>query len=287
MTGFGRGVTTTTNFQLTIELRSVNHRFLEVHSRFPKDWMEAEMLAKKTISRALSRGKVDVSIHFKELTQSVPTIEVNMDLVQAYEKARQQVAKIAPLPTQWDMAELHALDHVFIQQQEEVALTQVNEAVLTALQEALANLLTMRQAEGELLANVLMEQKQQLQQQIALIEQQSDLAVTKYRERLQERLSMLSSDDYVDERAVVEVAIFADRVDISEELDRLHSHIHQFETTLQSTEAIGRKLDFIMQEMHREINTIGSKNQSTVVSVAVVQAKTILEKMREQVQNVE
>lgn len=286
MTGFGRGVTTTKAFQLTVEMRSVNHRFLEVHSRFPKEWMEAEVLTKKTISTKLARGKVDVTVNVKELEQAAQTIAVNTALIEAYAAARQDVAKLAPLAEQWQMSELFSLEGALVQQKD-LPTQQVNEAVHQALLEAMDALLAMRETEGAMLKQVLVEQQQALAEEVATITALAPQAVEKYRTRLLERLQSVAGQIDVEERTIAEVAIYAERVDIAEELDRLQSHFVQFAKTLESEQAIGRKLDFIMQEMHREINTIGSKNQSTVVSVAVVQAKTILEKMREQVQNIE
>lgn len=286
MTGFGRGVTTTKAFQLTIEMRSVNHRFLEVHSRFPKEWMEAEVLTKKMIAAKLARGKVDVTVNVKELTEATQTVAVNTALIEAYAQARTEVAALAPLAAEWQMSELFALEGALIQQKE-VPAQEINDAVMTALSAALDALVGMRQTEGAMLQQVLLEQQQALQQEIATIESLAPQAVEKYRTRLVERLAQVTTQVDVDDRIMAEVAIYAERVDIAEELDRLQSHFAQFTKALKSNDAIGRKLDFIMQEMHREINTIGSKNQSTVVSVAVVQAKTILEKMREQVQNIE
>ena len=145
----------------------------------------------------------------------------------------------------------------------------------------------MREREGGQLQQVMLQYKAELETQIAQIREHASLAVDKYRERLMNRLQDIASGQVIEERLLTEVAIFAERIDITEELDRLESHFGQLVETLNETIAIGRKLDFIMQEMNREINTIGSKNQSTVCSAAVVQAKTILEKMREQVQNIE
>lgn len=286
MTGFGRGVTTTKAFQLTVEMRSVNHRFLEVHSRFPKEWMEAEVLTKKIIATKLARGKVDVTVNVKELEQAAQTIAVNTALIEAYATARKDVSKLAPLAEQWQMSELFALEGALVQQKE-LPAHEINAAVQQALLEALEALVAMRQTEGAMLQQVLLEQQQALAAEVATIAELAPLAVEKYRTRLHERLQLIAGSLDVEERTLAEVAIYAERVDIAEELDRLQSHFAQFTKTMASEGAIGRKLDFIMQEMHREINTIGSKNQSTVVSVAVVQAKTILEKMREQVQNIE
>lgn len=287
MTGFGRGVTTTKSHQLTVEVRAVNHRFLEINTKFPKEWMESEVLAKKLLSQALSRGKLDVIIFLKELQTAEQKIEINWPLLEAYRKAKEELSQNMLMEEKWTMQEIAMLDQVLTVQKEELVHEEVLNAVEQALQEAIAQLIGMREREGSELKAVMLQYKKQLQQQVQCIRETSGDAVTKYRERLKQRLEEFTSGQLLEDRLLTEVALFAERVDITEELDRLESHFHQLEETLEENIPVGRKLDFLMQEMHREINTIGSKNQSSESSIAVVQAKTILEKMREQVQNIE
>lgn len=287
MTGFGRGVTTTESFQLTIELRSVNHRFLEIHTKFPKEWMEAEILAKKIITQQVSRGKLDITVYVKELDNAEQQIQINWGLIEAYKKAKEQLEKVVPLEEKWTMQELFAIENALVQDKQELSQIALLEAVKHAVNEAVTSLIQMREREGQELDAVVLQYKQQLEAQIRLIRSVSSQAVQKYRDRLIDRIAEIAKVSEFDDRLLAEVAIFAERVDISEELDRLESHFMQLTETLQEDVSIGRKLDFLMQEMHREINTIGSKNQSSEASVAVVEAKTILEKMREQVQNIE
>ena len=287
MTGFGRGVTTTKSHQLTVEVRAVNHRFLEINTKFPKEWMESEVLAKKLLSQALSRGKLDVIIFLKELQTAEQKIEINWPLLEAYRKAKEQLSQNMLMEEKWTMQEIAMLDQVLSLQKEEIVHGEVLNAVEQALQEAIAQLIGMREREGTELKAVMLQYKKQLQQQVQCIRETSGDAVTKYRERLKQRLEEFTSGQLLEDRLLTEVALFAERVDITEELDRLESHFNQLEETLEEDVPVGRKLDFLMQEMHREINTIGSKNQSSDSSIAVVQAKTILEKMREQVQNIE
>lgn len=287
MTGFGRGVTTTRDFQLTVEMRSVNHRFLEIHSKFPKEWLEAEIFAKKLITQALSRGKIDVMVYVKDLENVEQSFDINWSLIEAYRKAKEQLASKVPLEEKWTMQELLSLDQALVQQKPQLTPQDLLDAVEKAVSAALSQLIQMREREGQELQEAVVQYKEQLMEQVEKIRPFSSLAVEKYRTRLLERIAEVTESSILEDRLLAEVGIFAERVDITEELDRLESHFGQFEETLQETVSIGRKLDFLMQEMHREINTIGSKNQSTEASVAVVQAKTILEKMREQVQNIE
>lgn len=287
MTGFGRGVTTTETFQLTVEVRSVNHRFLEIYTKFPKEWMEAEQLAKKLISQEVLRGKLDVAVHVKSLAESDEMFQINWPLIEAYKKAKAQLAEVVPLDASWTMQELFSLEHALTYEKQEIAIEQLTAAVEQAVQQAIVGLVDMRMREGQSLKNAVLQYKEELHTQIRLIRDVSPQAVQKYRERLIERIAEIANVDVLEDRLLAEVALFAERVDIAEELDRLESHFEQLTSTLNEAGSIGRKLDFLMQEMHREINTIGSKNQSSEASVAVVQAKTILEKMREQVQNIE
>ena len=287
MTGFGRGVTTAKTYQLTVEIRSVNHRFLEITTKFPKEWMEAEVLSKKMISQMVSRGKFDVIVYLKEHQGVEQKIQINWPLLQAYIRAKEELSQIVSINDTWTMQEIALLDQVLVEEQQEITQEEMIVSVEASMQQAIEQLIQMREREGQELKAVMLQYKEQLQEQIAQIRSTSNDAVMKYRERLKSRIEDISSEQLLDDRLLTEVALFAERADITEELDRLDSHFGQLEETLEEHGSIGRKLDFLMQEMHREINTIGSKNQSSQSSIAVVQAKTILEKMREQVQNIE
>lgn len=287
MTGFGRGVTTTEHFRLTVEIRSVNHRFLEVSTKFPKEWMEAEIHTKKLLSTLLSRGKLDVLVNLKKEEQQAPKINVNIPVLLAYKEAREQVSQVLPVEEEWSMQEILGLQDAFLVESDEIPHETLLQAVSEAVTEAATALIQMREREGQELYEVLQGFKQELMQEIEQIRSVSSQAVEKYREKLLQRLQDITSSEEVESRILTEVAVFAERVDIAEELDRLSSHFEQLDETLRDNQPIGRKLEFLLQEIHREINTIGSKNQSSVASIAVVQAKSVLEKMREQVQNIE
>lgn len=287
MTGFGRGVTTTEHFRLTVEIRSVNHRFLEVSTKFPKEWMEAEIHTKKLLSTLLSRGKLDVLVNLKKEEQQAPEINVNIPVLLAYKEAREQVSQVLPVEEEWSMQEILGLQDAFLVESDEIPHETLLQAVSEAVTEAATALIQMREREGQELYEALQGFKQELMQEIEQIRSVSSQAVEKYREKLLQRLQDITSSEEVESRILTEVAVFAERVDIAEELDRLSSHFEQLDETLRDNQPIGRKLEFLLQEIHREINTIGSKNQSSVASIAVVQAKSVLEKMREQVQNIE
>lgn len=287
MTGFGRGVTTLDQHQLTVEIRSVNHRFLEISTKFPKDWMESEVAVKKCITDKVSRGKFDVILIVKEMQQTEQKLAINWPLLKAYIEAKKELAKTVAVEDKWTMQEIAMLDQVLTMEKSELPHEELVTAVIKAATEALDNLIAMRQFEGRQLHEEMLKNKALLEKQFAIIEQHCHDAVQKYRQKLMNRIEEFISSEHLEERLLTEVALFAERIDITEELTRLQSHVSQLEQTLALEEPIGRKLDFLMQEIHREINTIGSKNQSAICSKAVVDAKSILEKMREQVQNIE
>ncbi|MDI7741605.1 YicC/YloC family endoribonuclease [Lysinibacillus fusiformis] len=287
MTGFGRGVTATNNYQLTVEIRSVNHRFLEIYTKFPKEWFEAEIAAKKQLSQYVKRGKVDVAINLKNLGNENLSIQINWPLIEAYKAAKEQLQEVVSLEEKWSMQDILSLENVFSYEKQELSPEEIMDAIEHAVKEAAEKLVEMRIQEGQQLKQTLLSYNSQLKELIHNIRELSSEAVNKFRDKLIDRLREIGNLEILEDRLLAEIAIFAEKVDIAEELDRLDSHFKQMETTIEESGSIGRKLDFLMQEMHREINTIGSKNQNSEISIAVVQAKTILEKMREQVQNIE
>ena len=227
MTGFGRGVTTTKNFQLTVEIRAVNHRFLEMNTKFPKEWMEAEVLAKKMLSDAISRGKIDVIIFLKELKDTEQTIQINWPLLNAFLQVKEELAQSVSIEEKWTMQEIVSLEQVLQIEKMDLEQAQIIDAVKSALAEAIQNLIAMREREGEQLQQVMLQYKAELEKEIAQIRIYAPLAVDKYRERLISRLQDIASGQLIEERIFTEVAIFAERIDITEELDRLTSHFNQ------------------------------------------------------------
>lgn len=286
MTGFGRGIAASDYAQVTVEARAVNHRFLELALKFPKEYMEAEMKVKKMISSHMARGKVDIYVSIQSLNDAKKKVHLNWPLFEAFEQAKNQIATKVPMQ-QWTMAEILNIDQMLIIEEDKIPNEQIETLIFDAMKQAVEQLIVMREREGQELKLVMVQLTNQLQSEMETIRLHSQDAVSKYRQRLQERLIEVSHSDEIDARLLTEVALFAEKVDITEELDRMKSHIAQMFDSLEETKAIGRKLEFILQEMHREINTIGSKNQSTICSKVIVEAKMLLEKLREQVQNIE
>jgi len=286
MTGFGRGIAASDYAQVTVEARAVNHRFLELAIKFPKEYMEAEMKVKKMISSHMARGKVDIYVSIQSLNDAEKKVHLNWPLFEAFEQAKNQIAAKVPMQ-QWTMAEILNIDQMLIIEEDKIPNEQIESLIFDATKQAIEQLIVMREREGQELKRVMVQLTNQLQSEMEIIRLHSQDAVSKYRQRLHERLIEVSHSDEIDARLLTEVALFAEKVDITEELDRMKSHIAQMFDSLEETKAIGRKLEFILQEMHREINTIGSKNQSTICSKVIVEAKMLLEKLREQVQNIE
>lgn len=287
MTGFGKGVATSNDLQVTIETRAVNHRFLEISLKVPKEYIEFEVHIKKIVSNLVSRGKLDLYLSVSQVKDEQKSVHINWPLLNAYEAAKKELSTKIPIAENWSIAEINSIDQLLVVENEPLKVEEIAMLVKQATTEAIENLIHMREREGQELKLVMLQLVDDLKKEIETISLHAEDAVLKYRERLKDRLKEIEQSDTIDQRILTEVAIYAERIDITEELDRLQSHISQLSECINEKNAIGRKTEFILQEMHREINTIGSKNQSTASSVAIVQSKMILEKLREQVQNVE
>lgn len=288
MTGFGRGVAQSADYSITVEMKAVNHRFLEVNARVPRQLSALEDGLKKAVQARLNRGKVDIYVMFEQLSAKKTSIKVDKDLAIAYHKSLVELADTCQLEADVRLHNIASFSGVITletTEDDEEAIAALLEA---ALQEAVQAMLVMRAKEGDslrrdLLAHV--DTIEALAQQIAVFAPQ---VVQDQKQRLEQRISELLGMVEVDQnRLANEIAFFADKVDISEELTRLASHIGQFRMTMELDEAIGRKLEFILQEMLREINTIGSKSNALDINKIVIEVKSELEKIREQIQNVE
>lgn len=288
MTGYGRGEAANADYRLTIEIKAVNHRFLEISVRLPKQLNPLEDTVKKAIQGRLNRGKVDVFISLEETESKRNALKVDTDLAIVYYKALVQVADCCQISPTVDARTVALFPGVVSLEKEEADLEALVPVLDKALNQALAALLAMREAEGaSLQADLLLRNRNITALVDAVRTAAPDVAAT-YAKKLRQRMEELLGEVILDEaRLANEVAFFADKSDISEELARMESHLRQFEGVLGAGESIGRKLEFILQEMNREINTIGSKANDLFLSQQVIEAKSELEKMREQVQNVE
>jgi uncharacterized protein (TIGR00255 family) len=289
MTGFGRGEASGHGYHFTVELKAVNHRFFEVSVRMPRNLNVLEERIRKILQGKIQRGRIDVFVNVKENEEKKRLVKVDKDLALSYDKTLKDLALTLKTPYETDIYRLAALPEVFSVEDLETDFELLWEPLSRATAEALNGFMQMRQVEGERLAEDLLNRLHSIREAKDEIAGYSDTVVSDYQSRLRERIQVLLGESAILDEAKLasEVAFFADRVSITEELVRLQSHIDQCQEALKSTEAVGRKLDFLVQEMNREINTIGSKANNLNISQLVVQMKSELEKIREQVQNLE
>ena len=288
MTGYGRAQFADEGMKITVEIKSVNHRFLEPVIKLPRKYSLLEERIKDEIRIQLQRGRIDVWVGIEELSNQSSALKVDKDLAMDYYKSLKELAKLAGIPQEITVYELSCLEGVVVLQEQETDLELVWEKIKAPFQEALEQLVEMRVKEGKRLGEELQHRTDLLMGLISEIEARIPLVVEAYKARLQERILGFAEGIDVDPaRIATELAVFAEKSDITEEVVRFKSHLSQLGESLRSKEPVGRKMDFIMQELNREINTVGSKSPDLILSQKVVDAKSEIEKMREQVQNIE
>ncbi|MCR5806815.1 MAG: YicC family protein [Oscillospiraceae bacterium] len=288
MTGFGRAEEVINGRDITVELRSVNHRFFEFSSRIPRAYGFLEEKLKSYISSAVSRGKIDVSITIISVESKDTQIEANIDIAQGYVDALRKANSVLRLEDDLTLSQLLRLPDLFTVRKAPDDEEQIWNDVKTVTEKAVAKFVEMREREGEKLREDVLERLDTIERLVTQIELVSPQTVEDYRNRLYSRLcEVLSQNDIDEQRIVTEAAIFADKVATAEETVRLRSHIKQLTDMLESSDPIGRKTDFLIQEFNREANTIGSKAQDVSITKLVVDLKSEIEKIREQIQNIE
>ena len=288
MTGFGTGTATAGNESLTVELRSVNHKFCEVKVRVPRELAALEASLGKLVKDRLARGAVDVQVRRASRTAMGVVPQVDVALAREYRRAWSELAKALELPDTTTVRDIATQTNVIRLEEQAVGLEDAGKAAESALLLALEALGQMREKEGLALHTDLSTRLGLIAQWVEEVKQLAPKAIDLYRTRLSERIAELSRGLAVDpQRLAQEVAFFAERTDVAEEMTRLSSHLEQFLELLRSKEPSGRKMDFLVQEMHREVNTTGSKSQHAEISSRIMQLKAELERIREQVQNVE
>ena len=288
MTGYGKGDAVSGQGSFTVEIRSVNHRYGEVSVRMPRAFLSQENEIKRLVSTVLKRGKIDVTVQWEEASgvESIP--QVNRELALGYCETFRQLSGELGLPGEVPLALILAQKGVLRDSGTVIDETELLPQLTQAVRSAVAAIDSMRTREGEALASDLLDRRRQVAEWVEQIRVRTPLMVTEYQQKLSARLEVLLGDVELDPaRLAQEVALLADRCDITEELVRLNSHFVQFDETFRLKEPVGRKLDFLMQEMNREVNTIGSKANDAAIASLVIQIKAEMEKMREQVQNVE
>lgn len=288
MTGYGRMSVEKDGRQLTVELKSVNHRFLDISFRMPRSFNFLEDPARKLIGRYLSRGHVDLFVTYRNTREDSRRVETDEALLSAYMKALDGIAESTGLRDDRTLSLATRLPDVLsvaeADEDQEALRDLMNEALCGALEQ----MQTMRRQEGDALRRDISTRIDTLEEMTRQIEARYPETVAEYQNRLKARVEELLGGASMDEqRLMQEVAIMADRSAIAEETVRLHSHFAQVRGFMQADEPVGRKLDFIVQELNREVNTISSKSQDVPITRLVVEAKAEIEKIREQVQNVE
>ena len=288
MTGYGRVVKTLNGREITVEMRSVNNRFLDCSVKMPRAFSYAEDAVKQKIKEQVSRGKVDVFISVNALEGENVKISLNRPVLEGYLAALRTIASDYKVRDDISVTALSRYPDVFVVEKPEEDEKQNIADIVSVTQEAIENYNAMRATEGAALAADLRAHAAIILDYVGKVEQRSPVTVAEYRTRLENKLREVLESTTIDEsRIVTEAAIFADKVAVDEETVRLRSHLSQLESLLSGGGAIGRKLDFLLQEMNREANTIGSKGNDLEQARNVVEIKAELEKIREQIQNIE
>ena len=288
MTGYGRAGALLHGRDIKVELRSVNARFLEYSDRLPRSCAFLQDKLKKLVAARVSRGKVELNLSIQAVTAADTVVTVNWPLAQGYRDALRDLAQRMELPDDLTAGRVARFPDVLAQTAAPANEDELWQDVQAVAQQALDAFVAMRAAEGEKLRADVENRLTAVETLVGQIEQQSAGRVQAYSEKLYARLQELLGDRSIDEgRLVTEAAIFADKTAIDEETVRLHSHVAQYREILALDEPIGRKLDFLTQELNREANTIGSKCQDVAVTRLVVELKSEIEKIREQIQNIE
>ena len=288
MTGFGRSSQNADGRELTIELKSVNHRFLDLSFRFPRSIAFLEDTARIELSSLVSRGHIDIHGYYRNTRDDSKSLFVDHALLSAYLAASDEICRTYPLENDLTLSRaLRLADVVSVTETEDDA-NAIRELMLTALRSAAAELIGMRESEGARIGADLLSRIELLHGIRERIAERAPHVANEYRQRLNARVESLLIEAEIDHaRLATEIALFADRANIDEELVRLSSHFEAAKELLNASEPVGRKLDFLVQEMNREFNTIGSKANDKLISALVIDGKAELEKLREQVQNLE
>jgi uncharacterized protein (TIGR00255 family) len=290
MTGFGRGEYLDHEYRLIVEIKAVNHRYNEIVIRMPKNLGSLEDKIRRSVATLLVRGRIDIFITMDEYGQKKRAVRVDKELAMAYHESLRQLAELLSVPIEQDIYQIATYPDV-------IRVEEVTEDVLmlwpklsTAVDAAVRNLMEMRLAEGANIKQDLVARLDKITEYITTVEKTAPRVVTDYREKILARMRDLLATigaEPDDGRLLQEAAVFADRTSITEELVRLKSHLSQIGLALHADEAVGRKLDFIIQEINRETNTIAAKTNDFIIANIMVEIKSELEKVREQIQNIE
>ncbi len=288
MTGYGRGTFSSEDLNVTIDLKSINHRYLELYFKIPKSYSFLEDKLRREISGKISRGKVEISVIIEQLSPINDQVELNPSYLRSYLKVIRELKENCGIEGEIDIKTMITLPELLEYRQPDIDQEKLFENVRQALNMALQSLIENRKIEGHGLCRDIYGKLSTLENYRQELLVQAPKVVTAYQEKLTKRIMELTEGIEFDQgRLALEVAVFADKSDITEELVRIESHLKQFHQILEITEPIGRRMDFLIQELNREINTVGSKASDITIAQLVINFKAELEKIREQIQNIE
>jgi uncharacterized protein (TIGR00255 family) len=288
MTGYGSAKGAVGELKISVELKSVNNRYLDVSVRMPRSFLFAEDAVKAAVGKHISRGKVDLFVSVDSSDADSMTVKVNEPLLRGYIEAIRHISAEYGLSEGLGAVSVSRFPDILSVEKKELDAEAISEGIVAVTEEALRDFDAMRLREGEKLCADVLEKLAAIELLVAKVEQEAPKTVEAYRVRLREKMSELLSSAAIDEnRILAEAAIYADRIAVDEETVRLRSHMSQLRGMLAGGSPIGRKIDFLIQEFNREANTIGSKCQNSDIAHTVVELKSEIEKIREQIQNIE
>lgn len=287
MTGYGRAQSADENISVIVEIKSVNHRYFEFSARVPRLYGFLEDKLKSYVQSRVARGKIDVGVYIETLAVKNASVHMDMALAQAYIDALLPLTEVQDLKNDLSVMSVARLPDVLNVTHDELDEEAVWATVQTAAAEAVDKFIAAREQEGERLRRDILGKAEAILKRVEKIEARSPQTVVEYRQRMLDHMHAVLGESPDEQRVLTEAAIYADKVAVDEETVRLRSHFQQLQEILASDEAVGRRLDFLVQEMNRETNTIGSKAQDVEIVRAVLDIKADIEKIREQVQNVE
>lgn len=287
MTGFGRSSLNQDGYEVSCELKTVNHRYFDVHARIPRRYSFLEENIKDELKKDLQRGRIEISINIEKTKDTARNIKVDKGLAIAYYDSLKDLADNLNISSEFRVIDIFRLPDVFNLTDEQEDPDQIWAILKESLNEAVASLVEMRSKEGSNLAEDIAQRNAYILSAVEKLEERSPTVALEYQEKLSKRISDMINNVADEARIIQEAAIFADKASVTEEIVRLKSHISHLNELLSSSQAVGRKLDFLVQEMFREINTVASKANDIEMSQIVVDVKAELEKIREQIQNIE
>lgn len=289
MTGYGRAFKAFDGREISIDIKSVNHRYFDFNSKISKDFIYLEDKIKSKINASVSRGKIDFFLFIDSKKETEYEVELNEELAKGYAEAFKLLSKNLKVKNDLTATFFSKIPDVIKLRKKEINEDELLTQVMEVLDEAIVSYNSMREIEGQKLFEYISDNLNIILDTVSEIEKLAPESIENYKKRLKAKLDeALEGKEYDEQRVITETAIFADKIDVGEELVRLRSHISQFKQLMnESDAAVGKKLDFIVQEMNREINTVGSKCNSIEITQYVVNTKSVIEKIREQIQNIE